>query len=197
MRSLLVAWFVILATAAGAQPVEWTIDPGHSLAQFSVRHMLVSNVRGQFDGPTGTVRFDPADPASLRVDATIATRSINTHNADRDRDLRGPEFFDVERYPAIRFTSRRAEAAGPGRLRVIGDLTMRGITREVTLDVEGPSEEVLDVWGQKRIGATATTTLDRRHFGIMYSRLLEGGGAVIGDQVSITIDLELTRSAKE
>jgi polyisoprenoid-binding protein YceI len=197
MRDLVLASIIAFAVPAAAQPAQWRIDPGHSLAQFSVRHMIVSNVRGQFDGPTGTVVYDPKDPSSLRVEATLDARTIDTHNPDRDKDLKGPQFFDVEKFPAIRFTSRRTEARGSGRLRVVGDLTIRGVTKEVALDVEGPTPEVLDIWGERRIGATATTVLDRRDFGIVYNRLLEGGGAVIGDQVTITIELELTRKAKE
>jgi polyisoprenoid-binding protein YceI len=197
MRSLVMVLSLAMSTAAAAQPVQWKIDPGHSLAQFSVRHMVVSSVRGQFDGPTGTVVFDAKDPSSLRVEATIDARTINTHNADRDKDLKGPQFFDVARFQTIRFVSRRTEVSAPGRLRVVGDLTIRGVTREVVLDVEGPSQEVRDIWGELRIGAAATTVLDRRDFGIVYSRLLEGGGAVVGDRVTITIDIELTRSTKE
>jgi polyisoprenoid-binding protein YceI len=194
---LFVAIAIGAAAPAAAQPAQWKIDPGHSVAHFSVRHMVVANVRGQFDGPVGTATFDPKDPSTLRVEAIIDARTINTHNADRDRDLRGTQFFDVEKHPSIRFASKRVEAGGAGRLRLIGDLTMRGVTREVALDVEGPTPEVLDIWGERRIGATATTTLDRRDFGIVYSRLLEGGGAVIGNEVRITIDIEMTRSAKE
>jgi polyisoprenoid-binding protein YceI len=187
----------VAPSTALAQPAQWKIDPGHSLAQFSVRHMVVANVRGQFDGPAGTVIYDPKDPSAVRVEATLDARTINTHNADRDKDLRSPVFFDVEKFPTITFKSRRAEASGSGRVKVIGDLTMHGVTKEVVLDVEGPTPEIKDIWGERRMGATATTTLNRRDFGLVYNRLLEGGGAVIGDQVTITIDLEMTRSVKE
>ncbi len=183
---------------ATAQPATWTIDAGHSAAQFSVRHMVVSNVKGQFDGPTGSVSFDPANiPGTLRVDASLDARTINTRNADRDKDLRSPLFFDVDRFPRITFRSKRAEAAGAGRFKVVGDLTMHGVTKEVVLDVEGPTEEIKDIWGSTRLGATASTVLDRREFGLLYSRVLEAGGAVVGNDVTISIDLELTRQTSK
>ena len=183
------------ATSASAQSVTWTIDPGHSAAQFTVRHMVVSNVRGEFDGPTGTVTFDPADLRSLKVDVSFNTKSINTRNADRDKDLRSDLFFDVAKFPKMMFKSRRAEPGAAGHLKLIGDLTIKGVAKEVTLDVEGPTAEIKDIWGEQRIGATATTTIDRRQFGLVYNRMLEGGGAVVGDEVTVTIDIEMTRKA--
>jgi polyisoprenoid-binding protein YceI len=195
---------VILASAlalplpARAQAATWTIDAGHSAALFTVRHMVVANVKGQFDGPTGTVTYDPANiPGTLRVDASIDARTINTRNADRDKDLRSDLFFDVNRFPKITFKSKRAEGT-PGRFKVTGDLTMHGVTKEVVLDVEGPTPAIKDIWGNTRVGATASTVVDRRDFGLLYSRILEGGGAVVGNDVTISIDLELTREpAKE
>jgi polyisoprenoid-binding protein YceI len=184
-----------VATSAAAQTVTWTIDPGHSAAQFTVRHMVVSNVRGEFDGPTGTVTFDPADLRTLKVDVSFNTRSINTRNADRDKDLRSDLFFDVAKFPKMTFKSRRAEPGAAGHLKLIGDLTIKGVAKEVTLDVEGPTAEIKDIWGEQRIGATATTTIDRRQFGLVYNRMLEGGGAVVGDEVTVTIDIEMTRKA--
>jgi polyisoprenoid-binding protein YceI len=200
MRSAVaLALFVATPVVAGAQPATWTIDSGHSAAQFSVRHMIVSNVKGEFDGPSGTVSFDPANvPGTLRVDAAIDARTINTRNADRDKDLRSALFFDVDRFPRITFKSKRAEGGAGGRLKITGDLTMHGVTKEVVLDVEGPTPEIKDIWGNVRIGATATTVVDRREFGLLYSRILEGGGAVVGNDVTISIDVELTRqSSKE
>ncbi len=190
---------LVFPRPARAQTTTWAIDPGHSAAQFAVRHMVVSNVKGQFDGPTGTVTFDPANIAgTLRVEAFIDARTINTRNPDRDQDLRSDAFFNVDRFPRITFKSKRAEAAAAGRLKVIGDLTIHGVTKEVVLDVEGPTPEIKDIWGNARVGANASTVLDRRDFGLLYSRLLEGGGAVVGNEVTITIDLEVTRQpAKE
>jgi polyisoprenoid-binding protein YceI len=183
-----------LPAAAAAQAAAWTIDPGHSAATFTVRHMVVANVKGEFAGPVGTATFDPKDLTTLRVEATIDARTINTRNPDRDKDLRSDLFFDVGKYPKITFKSRSVTVDGPGRLKVLGDLTIKGITKPVTLDVEGPTPEIKDIWGSRRIGATGTTTVNRRDFNIVYNRMLEGGGAVVGDQVSITLDIELTRN---
>jgi polyisoprenoid-binding protein YceI len=186
----------IVATAlpaiAAAQTQSWTIDPGHSAATFSVRHMVITNVKGEFDGPVGTASFDPKDLSTLRIEATIDARTVNTRNADRDKDLRSDLFFDVAKHPRITFKSRSVSVEGPGKLKVLGDLTIRGVTKPVTLAVDGPTAEIKDIWGNRRIGATAMTTIDRRDFGLVYNRVLEGGGAVVGDQVSISLDIELT-----
>ena len=185
---------MLLAPAlAYGQASTWTIDPGHSSGQFTVRHMVVANVRGEFDGPTGTVTFDPADLKTLKVDVTFETKSVNTHNADRDKDLRSDLFFDVAKFPKMTFKSKRSEPSGAGHLKLIGDLTIKGVTKEVTLDVEGPTPEIKDIWGERRLGATATTTIDRREFGLIYNRVLEGGGAVVGDSVTVTLEIEMTR----
>jgi polyisoprenoid-binding protein YceI len=201
--------FLALATVAIAVPVsaaaqggpqtntekhgQWTIDAGHSAATFSVRHMVIANVKGEFNGPVGSATFDPKDLSTLRVEATIDARTINTRNADRDKDLRSELFFDVAKHPRITFKSRSATVEDHGKLRVLGDLTIRGVTKPVTLAVDGPTPEIKDIWGNQRIGATATTTIDRRDFGLVYNRMLEGGGAVVGDQVVISLDIELTR----
>lgn len=156
--------------------------------------MIVANVKGEFSGPVGTATFDPKDLTTLRVEATIDTRTINTRNPDRDKDLRGDQFFDVSKYPRMTFKSRSVTVAGPGKLKVLGDLTIKSITKPVTLEVDGPTAEIKDIWGLKRIGATASTTINRRDFNIVYNSLLEGGGAVVGDQVTISLDIELTRN---
>jgi polyisoprenoid-binding protein YceI len=185
----------LLAVApAAAQAVTWTIDPGHSTAQFTVRHMLVANVRGEFDGPTGTVTFDPARLAdTLKVRAVLDARTISTRNAQRDRDLKSTGFFDVEKFPQITFASTRVVNVTAGHFALVGNLTMHGVTKEVQLDVEGPTAAVKDLDGHARVGATATTVVDRRDFGLRYNELIEGGGAVVGNDVRITIDLEMTR----
>jgi polyisoprenoid-binding protein YceI len=190
--NVLAAVLLTIPAVAPPQSVSWTIDPDHSAATFTVRHMLVANVRGEFTGPTGTVSYDPKNMAgTLKVEATIDARTINTRNADRDKDLKSERFFAVDKYPAIRFTSKRAEAGAGGHMEVTGDLTMRGVTREVVLDVEGPTAAVTDLLGQTRVGATMTTVLSRRAFGLLYNELLEAGGAVVGDEVRVTIDLEV------
>jgi polyisoprenoid-binding protein YceI len=179
---------------ASAQAVAWKIDPGHTTASFAVRHMLVATVRGEFAGPTGTVTFDPRDiPGTLKVDATFNTKSINSRNADRDAQLRSESFLNVGKFPTMKFVSRKTEAAGPGRFKVTGDLTLRGVTREVVLDVEGPTPAVKDLDGLQRAGAAMTTTINRKLWGLQYNVLLEAGGAVVSDDVKIQIDLEFTR----
>lgn len=193
-RLCLVLVSLAVPAAASAQSATWTIDPGHSAATFQVRHMVVANVKGEFTGPVGAATFDPKDLSTLRIDATIDARTINTRNPDRDKDLRSDLFFDVAKYPRITFKSRSVTVEAPGKLKVLGDLTIKGVTKQVTLDVEGPTQEIKDIWGSRRIGATATTTINRRDFNIVYNRMLEAGGAVVGDQVSITLDIELTKN---
>ena len=192
-RCLAVVLLILVPCAASAQSVAWNIDPGHSAVQFSVRHMLIATVRGEFDGPTGTVTFDPKDIAgTLKVSATIAAKTITTHNADRDKDLKGAGFFDVAKYPTLTFTSKKTEAAGPAGFKVTGDLTMHGVTREVVLDVEGPPPPIRDPNGLTRAGVAISVTLNRRDFGLQYNAVLETGGAVVSDDVKVTIDLEFT-----
>jgi len=191
-RRCLALLFLALPLPAAAQTITWTIDNEHSAAMFTVRHMMVANVKGEFDGPTGTVTFDPKRIAeTLKVEATIKTASVNTRNASRDQDLRGDGFFAVTKFPLMTFTSTRAVAGAPGHYLVTGFLRLHGITKEVVLDVEGPTAEVKDLWKQTRVGATMTTVVSRRAFGLMYNELLEAGGAVVGDEVHITIDLEI------
>ncbi|MFB3852686.1 MAG: YceI family protein [Vicinamibacterales bacterium] len=175
-----------------AQVLDWTIDPAHSSAQFAVRHMMVSTVRGQLGKVSGTVRFDGKDLSTLTVDASIDVAGINTQEPKRDAHLRSADFFEVDKYPAITFRSKRAEPAGDGRFKLVGDLTMRGVTREVILDVEGPTPEVRQ-GASRRVGATASTKLSRKDYGLTWNRAVETGGVVVGDEVSVTIDLALVR----
>jgi len=192
LKRCLVLLILALPVRAAAQTVTWTIDPEHSAAAFTVRHMLVANVKGEFDGPTGTVSYDPKHIAeTLKVDATIKVTTVNTRNAARDNDLRGDQFFAAAKYPVMTFKSKRAVAGAAGHFMVTGDLTMRGVTKEVVLDVEGPTPEVRDLWKQSRVGASMTTVVSRRAFGLLYNELLEAGGAVVGDEVRVTIDLEI------
>jgi polyisoprenoid-binding protein YceI len=193
-RSVLLLAVLTVPAPARAQVVTWNIDPGHTSTQFAVRHMVVATVRGVFDGPTGTVLFDPKDiPGTLKVDATFKTASIDTRNSERDADLRSPQFLDVAKFPTMKFLSKRVTAAAPGHFAVAGDLTLRGVTHEVVLDVEGPTAPVKDLDGRMRAGAAMTTTISRRMWGLQYNVLLEAGGAVVGDEVKVQIDLEFTR----
>jgi polyisoprenoid-binding protein YceI len=172
----------------------YQIDPAHSAVQFKIRHMMIAFVRGEFGKVTGTVEFDPANPGATRVDASIDVNSLATRDPNRDGHLKGPDFFDAANHPAITFKSNGVAAAGPGSFKVSGDLTFRGVTKAVTLTASGVSDkEVKDPWGNLRRGLEATTRLNRRDFGITFDAALEGGVAMLGDDVEISMDLELTR----
>ena len=188
MRKIVVA-LLLVAAPAFAQSV-WEIDPAHTSVQFSVRHMMVSNVRGQFTKVSGTVHADDKDLTRSTIEATIDTGSIDTREAKRDEHLRSPDFLDVAKYPTMTFKSKKITKKGDGRYEVVGDLTLHGVTREVKLDVEGPSASVKDPRGGLRAGAQATTKLDRQDFGITWSKSLDGGGVVVGDEIGVTIDAE-------
>ena len=173
-------------------PNQWRIDGSHSAANFSVRHMMVSTVRGQLGRITGTLEFDGKDVNSIKADINIDVNAINTQNEGRDKHLRSPDFFDVANHPNITFKSKRIEAAGAGKFKMIGDLTMRGTTKEVVLDVEGPMPVVKSQRGGLVTGATATTKVNRQEYGLKYSNMIEAG-PVVGDEVTITIDIEINR----
>ena len=173
-------------------PITYEIDSTHSAVHFSVRHLMVSNVRGEFTKVSGTVKFDAENPAASTVEATIDANSISTRDPQRDGHLKSAEFLDTEKFPTITFRSKRVEIHSGGG-KVIGDLTIHGVTREVTLDVEGPSPEMKDPWGKQRIGASASTKIDRKEFGVVWNSPLETGGVMIGDEVKINIDVEFVR----
>jgi polyisoprenoid-binding protein YceI len=176
--------------SALAEAQAWSIDPAHSQAMFTVRHMVVSNVRGQFQKTTGTARIDEADPARSSVEVSIDAASIDTRVEARDNHLRSPDFFDVAKYPAITFKSTKVEKAGEGKLKVTGDLTLHGVTRPVVLEVEGPSAPIKDGKGLRR-GLTARTSISRQDYGLKWNKLVEAG-PVVGDEVKIEIEAELT-----
>jgi polyisoprenoid-binding protein YceI len=154
---------------------------------------MVSNVKGDFTEVKGMVTIDEQNIANLKVDITIDAASINTSHAKRDEHLRGADFFDVTKYPTITFVSKRIERAGTNMLKVIGDLTIRGVTKEIAVDVEGPTAEVKDPGGNFRRGATATAKINRQDFGIMWNRVLDTGGVVVGDEVNIYVEVELIK----
>jgi len=182
----------IILLSAVAMAADYTIDPAHSAASFGVTHMMVSTVRGQFSNVTGTVRYDPKDLAASRVEATIDAGTINTQQAKRDAHLRSADFFDTEKFPRITFRSTKWWREN-GNLKIAGDLTMHGTTKAVVLDVTGPGAETKGADGTMLIGATATTTISRRAFGLTWNKLMETGGAVVGDEISITLDIEAKR----
>src|ERR1700687_146208 len=168
----------------------WQIDPMHTSVEFTVRHMMISNVKGTFEKTSETVTVDGSDPTTAKIDATIDASSINTRVEKRDADLKSPDFLDVAKYPSITFISTKVEAAGEGKWKVTGDLTLHGVTKPVVLDVEGTGAPIKDPFGNTRAGASATTKINRKDFGVAYNKVLEAGGVMVGDEVSITIDVE-------
>lgn len=177
-----------LTITAAAQTSSWQIDPNHSSAQFSVRHLGVSTVRGAFTKVTGSATFDLGDVTKTALDASIDANSVDTRVEMRDNDLRSPNFLEVQKYPTITFHSKQVKAAGAGKLQITGDLTIHGTTKEVVLDVDGPSSPIKDPWGNQRIGASASTKIIRQDFGV------NGAAGVVGDEITITIDAELIRA---
>jgi polyisoprenoid-binding protein YceI len=190
-RFLMALAVVLLPAPLYAQPTGWQIDPQHTSIQFAVSHMQTSTVHGRFDKVNGTVKWDGGEFTSASVEIVTEVASINTGVPKRDEHLRTADFLQVEKFPTITFRSRKIEPAGPGKLRMIGDLTIRGVTRPVTFDVSGPKGPVKGPDGETRIGASATTTIDRRDFGLRWNRILEAGGLLVGFQVAITIEIEL------
>jgi polyisoprenoid-binding protein YceI len=183
---------LLASLSAFAQTSNWNIDPAHSTAQFTVRHLGISNVTGNFTKVTGSVVLNERDIAQSQVSATIDVNSVDTRVEARDKDLRSPNFFDVEKYPTIEFKSKRMVGSG-GKLQLIGDLTIHGTTHEVTLDVDGPTPEMTDPWGNSRRGISATTAINRKDFNLVYNNLLKTGEAVVGDKVKIQIDAEIVK----
>lgn len=167
----------------------WAIDPVHSSISFSVRHMMLSNVTGQFDKFSGSITANDDDPKSVEINVTIDASSIDTHNDKRDTHLKSPDFFDVAKYPTITFKSVKIEPVSDSKWKVIGDLTMHGVTKPVPLDVTGPTPEV-NVMGSPHRAASATTTINRQDFGVAFNKTLDNGGLVVGNDVSITINVD-------
>jgi len=190
-KKILSTSLVVLALAGSSWGQAWQIDSKHSAAHFSVRHLLVSNVRGSFSNVSGTVVIDEKDITKSSVEATIDTTTINTREPDRDKHLKSADFLDVANHPTITFKSKKVEKAGKGRLRVIGDLTIRGVTRQVVLEVEGPTAAIKDPWGTLKRGATATLKINRFDYGVTWNKKLDNGGVVVGEEIAIIIELEL------
>ena len=196
MKRILALFLAAAPMAVLADPTSWNVDPAHSNASFTVRHLVISNVRGEFQKMSGAVKLDDKDLAKSSVEATIETASIETRIPDRDKHLKSPDFFDVEKYPTITFKSTKVESAGKGKLKVTGDLTMKGVTKPVVLAVDGPTAEIKDPWGNARRGFAATTTINRRDWGLNWSKVVEAG-PVVGDEVKIEIEAELIKQAAD
>jgi polyisoprenoid-binding protein YceI len=190
-RLVLLALVLVFPTLAPAST--WEIDPAHTAVQFAVRHLMVSTVRGRFRKVQGTATVDDADPTKSSVTATIDAASIDTGNEKRDAHLRQPDFLDVEKHPTLTFTSKSVASAGANKWKVTGDLTLHGVTKQVVLDVEGSPAPTADPYGNVKLGGVATTTIKRSDYGISWNKALETGGVVVGDDVQITIDIELNK----
>ena len=175
-------------------PIQYNIDPAHSSVHFSVRHLMVSNVRGSFSGVKGSVTIDPSQPERDSVEADIDVNTIGTNDEKRDAHLKSPDFFDAAQYPKMTFRSTRVEKTGSDSYRVTGDLTLHGVTKAVTLDVEDVTEEAKDPWGSTRIGASAKGKLKRSDFGLTWNAPLEAGGFMVGDDVKLEFDLQFVRA---
>ncbi len=195
MKRIIAAIATILALALPliASATTWTIDPDHSNVGFKVRHLMISNVKGSFEKLTGSVDLNDQDVTASKVSVSIDTASINTNVQKRDEHLRSADFFDVAKYPTMTFVSKKVTKAGADKLKVTGDLTLHGVTKEVVLDVEGPTAESKDPWGHIRRGATATTKINRKDFGLVWNKTLESGGVAVGEEVTITLEIELLK----
>lgn len=171
----------------------WNIDPVHSVAEFKVKHMMISNVKGQFTGVSGSLSLDEAFLAKSSIEATIDAASINTREAQRDAHLKSADFFDVEKFPTLGFKSTRVTCKGEDELEVEGELTIHGVTRNVKFAVEGPTAPGKDPWGNTRIGISATTKINRKDYGLTWNAALETGGILVGDEVTITLDVQFIK----
>ncbi len=192
-RTMFVMAAVVAAAPGWAGASVWQIDPVHSSAQFAVRHLRVSTVRGTLGNVTGTVALDDADLTRSSVDASVDASTIDTREPKRDAHLKSPDFFDVAKYPVITFKSKQVKKIDGSKFEVLGDLTLHGVTKEVALNVEGSPQPFKDPNGKFRIGGVATTKLNRKDFNIVWNKSMDGGGVVVGDDVDVTIDLEMIR----
>jgi len=193
VRQMLVgaAAMSVLALPAFGGTTTYKIDPKHSDAGFAVTHLMISTVRGEFHGINGTVIYDDSDVSKSSVEVTIDATSVDTREPDRDKDLRSDHFFDVASHPTITFKSTKVEAAGTGKLKVTGDLTIRGNTKPVVLEVTVPKSPIKDPWGLQRTAVSGTTKINRQNFGVSWNKTLDSGGVVVGDDVDITLDVEM------
>jgi polyisoprenoid-binding protein YceI len=182
------------ATATTTATSTWNIDPAHSVAEFKVKHMMISNVKGQFAKITGVLSLDESDLTDSHVETLIEAASIETRDVQRDAHLKSADFFDVEKFPTLSFKSTRISLVRDGELAVEGDLTIRGVTRKVLFSVEGPTPPTKDPWGNTRVAVSATTKINRKDFGLTWNTALETGGILVGDEVTITLDLEFVKA---
>jgi polyisoprenoid-binding protein YceI len=190
LRSAVGGLALALVLPVSARAETWVIDPAHTVSGFTVKHMMIANVTGVFEVTRGTIEYRPGDPGSVKADITIEAKSVNTRIGRRDDDLRSDNFFSAEKFPTLAFRSRRVQNVRAEGFDLVGDLTIRDVTREVVLKVDGPTAPIKDPQGNRRVGATASTTINRKDFGIMWNRTIEAGGVVVGDEVKINLEVE-------
>lgn len=192
-RRSLVSWMIaalLLAMPLVSAAETWSVDPVHSVVGFSARHMMISNVHGTFEKFAGAIRYVPGDPTSVKADIIIQSASINTRHLKRDNHLRSPDFLDVQTFPQITFKSKKVQNVKNDSFDLVGDLTIRGTTKEVVLKVKGPTPIIKGFQGERRVGASASVTINRMEYGVSWNSVLETGGVVVGPEVQITIELE-------
>ena len=182
------------ATAPQTAVSTWTIDPAHSVAEFKVKHMMISNVKGQFTGVSGRLERHEGDVTKSKVEVTIEAASVNTREPQRDAHLKSADFFEVEKFPILSFKSTRIIPKDQDELAVEGELTIHGVTRTVRFAVEGPTAPAKDPWGNTRIGASATTKINRKDYGLTWNTALEAGGILVGEEVTITLDMQFVKA---
>ncbi len=181
-------------TTTPATLTAWNIDPAHSAAEFKVKHMMISNVKGKLSGISGVLSLDEADPTRSTVEASIPLATLSTADEQRDGHLKSADFFDAEKFPTMTFKSSAVKSTGSGEYAVTGDLTLHGVTRTVTFAVEGPSQPNKDPWGNQRIGLSAATKINRKDFGLTWNAALETGGVLVGEDVAISLDVEFIKA---
>jgi polyisoprenoid-binding protein YceI len=181
-------------TAPQTSTTTWNIDPVHSVAEFKVKHMMISNVKGQFSKVKGALTLDESDLTNSHVEASVEAASIETRDPQRDAHLKSADFFDVEKFPTLSFQSTGITHIRDGELAVEGNLTIHGVTRKVRFNVEGPASPAKDPWGNTRVGISATTKINRKDFGLTWNAALETGGILVGDEVTITLEVEFLKA---
>ena len=181
-------------TATNSAVTTWNVDPAHSAAEFKVKHMMISNVNGKLSGISGVLKLDEADPTRSSIEATVPVATLNTGDEQRDGHLKGADFFDAEKFPTFSFKSTEVGRTAPGEHAVVGELTLHGVTRVVSLAVEGPSEPGKDPWGNTKIGLSATARINRKDFGLSWNAALETGGVLVGEDVTISLDIQFIKA---
>jgi len=189
-RMLAAALVLAVGLPSLAAADSWVLDPAHTTSTFTARHLMITNVTGVFEATKGTIEYTPGDANSIKAEIAIETKSINTRNTRRDDHLRSNDFFNAEKFPSITFKSKRVQNVKPESFELVGDLTIRDVTKEVVLRVDGPSAPIKDPQGNRRVGANATTTINRKDFGVNWNRAIEAGGVVVGDEIKINLEVQ-------